>query len=122
MLSYFFVSVIKHLVEEIDSCFLSFLPVFLLLFLFFDSLVFDETIKLFLVCSKFLIFTFYAGQSLFRLFSFLFFHEFLILSKLSFFEYNSLNHSSICLFLSFDLLFLLLFDFFILLMDSAMHI
>ena len=122
MLSNFSLSIIENLIKKIDSGFLSFLPVFLLFFLLFDSLIFNETIKFLLISSKFLIFAFDSCQGLFGLLSFFFFHELLILCKLSFFEYNTFNHSSISFFLLSELFLFISFNLFVFLMNGSMDI
>ena len=115
MLLNFSLSVVKDLIKQVDSGFLSFLPIFLLLSLLFDSFNFYESIKFSFVGSNIQILVSESGQNPLGFFSLLLFQKFFVFGQLSFFRDDSLDHLSISssflfnlsLFLTFNLLVLL---------------
>ena len=71
---YFFLPVIEDLVEKVDSCFLSFVPLGLLFLFFFHSLIFNESIQFLLIGSDIMSLTSDASKNPLGFFSFFFFH------------------------------------------------
>lgn len=112
-------TVVIHLIQQIDAGLLSFLPLFLLLLLLLEALPFDQSVQLLLIAQQVLILVLDSGESALGLFALFLLHLFLVFGQLTLLLDDALDHQSVTLLFLSKSLFFLGTDALVLLMDGV---